>query len=66
LPGYFGFGAGSQQVFEDCPHGGFCAFIGAPADGLVILRESIEVNEAVDAVEKRRGGFTNVVVVPGK
>jgi hypothetical protein len=53
-------------VFEDCPHGGFCAFIGAPADGLVFLPEFIEVNEALDAVEKRRGGFTNVVVVPGK
>ena len=24
-----------------------------------------EVNEALDAVDKRRGGFTNVVVVPG-
>ncbi|MDR6508155.1 hypothetical protein J2805_003869 [Arthrobacter oryzae] len=36
-------------MFEDCPHGGFCAFIGAPADGLVILPESIEVNEALDA-----------------
>jgi hypothetical protein len=53
-------------VFEDCPHGRFCAFIGAPADGLVFLPEFIEVNEALDAVEKRRGGFTNVVVVPGK
>lgn len=44
--GYFGFGAGSQQVFEDYPHGGFCEFMKAPADGLVILPESISFEQA--------------------
>lgn len=44
--GYFGFGPGSQQVFEDYPHGGFCEFMLAPADGLVILPESISFEAA--------------------
>lgn len=39
--GYFGFGPGSQQVFEDYPYGGFCEYMTAPVSGLVKLPESI-------------------------
>ncbi|MDQ0259485.1 alcohol dehydrogenase catalytic domain-containing protein [Sinomonas atrocyanea] len=44
--GYFGFGPGSQEIFEDYPHGGFCEFMKAPADGVVVLPESISFEEA--------------------
>ena len=44
--GYFGFGAGSQEIFEDYPHGGFCEYMKAPADGLVVLPESISFEAA--------------------
>ncbi|MGV8864678.1 MAG: alcohol dehydrogenase catalytic domain-containing protein [Pseudomonas sp.] len=39
--GYFGFGPGSQQVFEDYPYGGFCEFMTSPASGLVVLPDSV-------------------------
>jgi alcohol dehydrogenase len=44
--GYFGFGAGSQEVFEDYPEGGFCEYMKAPADGLVVLPDSISFEQA--------------------
>lgn len=44
--GYFGFGAGSQEIFKDYPHGGFCEYMKAPADGLVMLPESISFEAA--------------------
>ena len=39
--GYFGFGAGSQQIFEDYPYGGFGQYLTAPAANLVKLHDSI-------------------------
>lgn len=44
--GYFGFGAGSQQIFEDYPYGGFGQYLVAPAANLVKLPESISYEEA--------------------
>lgn len=44
--GYFGFGPGSQQIFEDYPHGGFCEFMKAPADSLVVLPEEVTFEQA--------------------
>jgi len=39
--GYFGFGPGSQQIFEDYPYGGFGQYLTAPAANLVKLHDSI-------------------------
>ena len=39
--GYFGFGPGSQQLFEDYPYGGFGQYLVAPVANLVKLPESI-------------------------
>lgn len=39
--GYFGFGPGSQKIYEDYPYGGFSEFLTAPAANLVKLPESI-------------------------
>lgn len=33
--GYFGFGPGSQQIYNDYPYGGFSEFLTAPAANLV-------------------------------
>lgn len=44
--GYFGFGPGSQQLFEDYPYGGFSEFMTAPAANLVKLPESIPFEAA--------------------
>lgn len=43
--GYFGFGPGSQQVFEDYPYGGLCEYMTAPADGLVVLPDSVSFEQ---------------------
>jgi alcohol dehydrogenase len=39
--GYFGFGPGSQQIYEDYPYAGFGKFMTAPAANLVKLHENI-------------------------
>jgi alcohol dehydrogenase len=44
--GYFGFGAGSRDVFTDYPQGGFCQYMKAPANALVILPEEISFEQA--------------------
>jgi len=43
--GYFGFGPGSQQIFEDYPYGGFGQYLLAPAANLVKLPESISFEQ---------------------
>lgn len=43
--GYFGFGPGSQQIFEDYPYGGFGQYLTAPASNLVVLPESISFEQ---------------------
>lgn len=43
--GYFGFGPGSQQIYEDYPYGGFSEFMTAPATNLVKLPESISFQQ---------------------
>jgi len=42
---YFGFGPGSQQIFEDYPYGGFGQYLTAPADNLVKLPDSISFEQ---------------------
>jgi len=44
--GYFGFGAGSREVFKDYPHGGFCEYMKAPAEGLVVLPAEVTFEQA--------------------
>lgn len=44
--GYFGFGPGSQQIFEDYPYGGFGQYLTAPVANLVKLPESISFEQA--------------------
>ena len=39
--GYFGFGPGSQQLFQDYPYGGFGQYLKSPAANLVKLPDSI-------------------------
>ncbi|MFN3312609.1 MAG: alcohol dehydrogenase catalytic domain-containing protein [Hyphomonas sp.] len=43
--GYFGFGPGSQQVFEDYPYGGFGQYLTAPAANLVVLPKSVSYEQ---------------------
>lgn len=43
--GYFGFGPGSQQVFEDYPYGGFGQYLTAPPANLVKLPDSISFEQ---------------------
>lgn len=44
--GYFGFGAGSQKVFEDYPYGGFGQYLTAPASNIIRLPESVSFEQA--------------------
>ncbi len=44
--GYFGFGPGSQKVFEDYPYGGFAQYLTAPVANLVKLPDSISFEQA--------------------
>ena len=44
--GYFGFGPGSQQIYEDYPYGGFGEYLTAPAANLVKLTESVSFEQA--------------------
>jgi len=43
--GYFGFGPGSQQIFEDYPYAGFGQFLTAPAANLVRLHDGISFEQ---------------------
>lgn len=43
--GYFGFGPGSQKIFEDYPFGGFGQYLTAPASNLVKLHDSISFEQ---------------------
>ncbi|SEA86868.1 alcohol dehydrogenase catalytic domain-containing protein [Variovorax sp. YR216] len=43
--GYFGFGEGSQKLFEDYPYGGFGQFLTAPVANLVKLPDSISFEQ---------------------
>jgi alcohol dehydrogenase len=43
--GYFGFGPGSQQIYEDYPYGGFGQYLTAPAANLVKLHDSISFEQ---------------------
>lgn len=72
--GYFGFGEGSQQLFEDYPYGGFGQYLTAPADNLVRLPESISFEQgarfgylgtAYAALRKARFGAGQSVLVDG-
>lgn len=44
--GYFGFGQGSQKIYDDYPYGGFGQYLTAPATNLVKLPDSISFEEA--------------------
>ena len=72
--GYFGFGPGSQQVFEDYPYGGFGQYLLAPAANLVKLPQSISFEQAArfgymgtSYAALRKAGFTagQTVLVDG-
>lgn len=72
--GYFGFGEGSQQIFDDYPHGGLCEYQKAPADGLVILPDEVSFEQACrfgylgtaySALRKARAGSDTIVLVSG-
>ena len=43
--GYFGFGPGSQHIFEDYPYAGFGQYMTAPAANLVKLPDSISFEQ---------------------
>jgi D-arabinose 1-dehydrogenase-like Zn-dependent alcohol dehydrogenase len=43
--GYFGFGPGSQQIYEDYPYGGFGQYLTAPAANLVKLHDGISFEQ---------------------
>jgi D-arabinose 1-dehydrogenase-like Zn-dependent alcohol dehydrogenase len=43
--GYFGFGPGSQQIYEDYPYGGFGQYLTAPSANLVKLRDTISFEQ---------------------
>lgn len=43
--GYFGFGPGSQQLYEDYPYGGFGQYLTAPAANLVKLPDSVSFEQ---------------------
>ncbi len=72
--GYFGFGAGSQQIFEDYPYGGFGQYLLSPAANLVKLPDSITFEQAArfgyigtSYAALRKAGFTpgQTVLVDG-
>ncbi|WP_416427808.1 alcohol dehydrogenase catalytic domain-containing protein (plasmid) [Pseudomonas sp. App30] len=72
--GYFGFGPGSQRVFEDYPYGGFCEYMTAPVGGLVKLPESITFEQgcrfgylgtAYSALKKANVGAGQTVLING-
>ncbi len=44
--GYFGFGPGSQQVFEKYPYAGYAEFMTAPASNLVRLPDNLSSAQA--------------------
>lgn len=44
--GYFGFGPGSQQIYDKYPYGGFAEYLIAPVANLVKLPESIAFEQA--------------------
>lgn len=44
--GYFGFGPGSQRIYEDYPYGGFAEYSIAPASNLVKLTDSVSFDQA--------------------
>lgn len=43
--GYFGFGPGSSQIYEDYPYGGFGQYLTAPAANLVKLPDSVSFEQ---------------------
>lgn len=43
--GYFGFGPGSQRIYEDYPYGGFAEYLIAPSTNLVILPSTISFEQ---------------------
>ncbi|PHN17279.1 alcohol dehydrogenase [Pseudomonas sp. ICMP 561] len=72
--GYFGFGPGSQRVFEDFPYGGFCEFMTAPVSSLVKLPHSVTFEQgcrfgylgtAYSALRKAGVGAGQTVLVNG-
>lgn len=72
--GYFGFGPGSQRVFEDYPYGGFCEYMTAPVNSLVKLPEAITFEQgcrfgylgtAYSALRKANVGAGQTVLISG-
>lgn len=72
--GYFGFGEGSQEIFDDYPEGGLCEYQKAPADGVVILPDAVSFEEACrfgylgtsySGLRKAGAGSSTTVLVNG-
>jgi alcohol dehydrogenase len=72
--GYFGFGPGSQQIYEDYPYGGFSEFLTAPAINLVVLPPSVSFDQgarfgylgtAYSALRKGGFGAGQTVLIDG-
>jgi threonine dehydrogenase-like Zn-dependent dehydrogenase len=72
--GYFGFGPGSQQLYEDYPYGGFGQYLTAPAANLVKLPDSVTFEQgarfgylgtAFSALRKARFQSGQTVLVDG-
>lgn len=72
--GYFGFGQGSQEIFDDYPEGGLCEYQKAPADGVVVLPEEVSFEQACrfgylgtsySALRKAGTGSSTTVLVNG-
>ncbi|MEU3786422.1 MULTISPECIES: alcohol dehydrogenase catalytic domain-containing protein [Streptomyces] len=44
--GYFGFGAGSAQIFADYPYGGMCEYMTAPQSSMVTIPDNLSFESA--------------------
>jgi alcohol dehydrogenase len=72
--GYFGFGPGSAQVFEDYPYGGLADYMTAPTSSLVRLPQSVSfeagarfgyLGTAYSALRKANVGSGASVIITG-
>ena len=72
--GYFGFGAGSMDLFEDYPFGGLCEYMTAPQYSLVALPDNVPFETAARfgylgtgyrALKRAKAGPRSTVLVNG-
>jgi alcohol dehydrogenase len=72
--GYFGFGPGSADLYQDYPYGGLCEYMTAPQYSLVTLPDSVSfetaarfgyLGTAYHALKQAEAGPNDTVVVNG-